>query len=139
MKKHRISLIIMQLLLLAGCAAKPSLRPPALDPASARSSESPVPPPPTINAPDPLLRIAAEPFDDPAAPGMQHDMHGMHNTPGMRHGEHDGTPALSTSPGQATSGFTCVMHPEVHADQPGRCPKCGMKLVPDNENTGGPK
>jgi FtsP/CotA-like multicopper oxidase with cupredoxin domain len=23
------------------------------------------------------------------------------------------------------------MHPEVHADQPGNCPKCGMKLVPE--------
>ena len=26
--------------------------------------------------------------------------------------------------------YTCLMHPEVVADQPGNCPKCGMKLVP---------
>jgi len=26
--------------------------------------------------------------------------------------------------------YTCPMHPEVIADKPGRCPKCGMKLVP---------
>jgi Cu(I)/Ag(I) efflux system membrane fusion protein len=25
--------------------------------------------------------------------------------------------------------YTCPMHPEVVQDQPGNCPKCGMKLV----------
>lgn len=25
--------------------------------------------------------------------------------------------------------YTCPMHPEVTADKPGNCPKCGMKLV----------
>lgn len=25
--------------------------------------------------------------------------------------------------------YTCLMHPEVHTDKPGNCPKCGMKLV----------
>jgi len=25
--------------------------------------------------------------------------------------------------------YTCPMHPEVQSDQPGSCPKCGMKLV----------
>ena len=25
--------------------------------------------------------------------------------------------------------YTCVMHPEIHAAQPGNCPKCGMKLI----------
>ena len=29
--------------------------------------------------------------------------------------------------------YTCRMHPEVITDQPGNCPKCGMKLVPLNE------
>jgi FtsP/CotA-like multicopper oxidase with cupredoxin domain len=31
-------------------------------------------------------------------------------------------------PGPVT--YTCPMHPEVTSDQPGRCPKCGMNLVP---------
>ncbi|HEY2104043.1 MAG TPA: heavy metal-binding domain-containing protein [Chthoniobacterales bacterium] len=26
--------------------------------------------------------------------------------------------------------YTCVMHPEVVSDKPGKCPKCGMDLVP---------
>ena len=27
------------------------------------------------------------------------------------------------------SVYTCVMHPDVHSDKPGSCPKCGMSLV----------
>lgn len=29
---------------------------------------------------------------------------------------------------QESITFTCPMHPEIHADKPGNCPKCGMKL-----------
>lgn len=25
--------------------------------------------------------------------------------------------------------YTCSMHPEVRSDKPGKCPKCGMKLI----------
>ena len=32
-------------------------------------------------------------------------------------------------PPGATVAYACPMHPEVVSDDPGRCPKCGMKLV----------
>jgi hypothetical protein len=38
-----------------------------------------------------------------------------------------GTGAIAQSPKQK---YTCVMHPEVVMGAPGKCPKCGMTLVP---------
>jgi hypothetical protein len=32
-------------------------------------------------------------------------------------------------PSGAGTQYTCPMHPEVRADQPGKCPKCGMNLA----------
>ena len=37
---------------------------------------------------------------------------------------------------RAEGPFTCPMHPEVRSDEPGRCPKCGMNLVPVEEESG---
>ena len=39
----------------------------------------------------------------------------------------------------AAATYTCPMHPEVVSDKPGRCPKCGMKLVPKDPATPGGK
>jgi hypothetical protein len=36
-------------------------------------------------------------------------------------------PASRSAPGMR---FTCPMHPEVQAEKPGSCPKCGMALEP---------
>jgi YHS domain-containing protein len=42
------------------------------------------------------------------------------------------TPSEPKAPAAAekVAYWTCTMHPEVHADAPGKCPKCGMTLVP---------
>ncbi len=33
--------------------------------------------------------------------------------------------------------YSCPMHPEIVSDQPGNCPKCGMKLVPKGSGMAG--
>ncbi|MBA3830748.1 MAG: efflux RND transporter periplasmic adaptor subunit [Chthoniobacterales bacterium] len=33
--------------------------------------------------------------------------------------------------------YTCTMHPSVHAEAPGKCPICGMELVPVMKTSGG--
>jgi FtsP/CotA-like multicopper oxidase with cupredoxin domain len=38
-------------------------------------------------------------------------------------------PLLYGADDGAASGFSCPMHPEVTSGEPGRCPKCGMKLT----------
>ena len=35
---------------------------------------------------------------------------------------------------ERTQTYTCLMHPEVITHHPGNCPKCGMKLVPVEQN-----
>jgi manganese oxidase len=39
--------------------------------------------------------------------------------------------AATRAPVSASTRHTCPMHPEVVQDGPGRCPKCGMNLVPE--------
>ena len=48
-------------------------------------------------------------------------------------------PAKPTQPRTRNVGhptYTCPMHPEVRSPAPGRCPKCGMTLVPMAEGSG---
>jgi FtsP/CotA-like multicopper oxidase with cupredoxin domain len=50
----------------------------------------------------------------------------------------DDPAALPQGAGPVT--YACPMHPEVTSDQPGRCPKCGMKLLasqPDSQPAAG--
>ena len=41
-----------------------------------------------------------------------------------------GSALLAQTPKPEATQYTCVMHPEVLRDHPGKCPKCGMELVP---------
>ena len=38
--------------------------------------------------------------------------------------------ATGKSPREASTTYTCPMHPEIRSDRPGACPKCGMALEP---------
>ncbi|MFO0751558.1 MAG: heavy metal-binding domain-containing protein [Myxococcota bacterium] len=47
----------------------------------------------------------------------------------MAHDHHEASDD-AVAPAAAATKYTCSMHPEVVMDHPGRCPKCGMTLVP---------
>lgn len=64
------------------------------------------------------------------------DPMGMDAMPGLSHGGAAPAPAEAApdepapAPAPAAEGaWTCPMHPDVHAEEPGRCPVCGMRLV----------
>jgi Cu(I)/Ag(I) efflux system membrane fusion protein len=37
----------------------------------------------------------------------------------------------ASAPDAAAQSWTCAMHPELHLPAPGKCPKCGMDLIPE--------
>src|SRR5260370_29919162 len=119
--------------LLAGCA---TTQPPTLsssNPESPEAREGRTPPPPRLNG-DELIQKAndrltgnapVQPQYQPSEmgnmPGMQHDMQGMHHE-GMN---------MSGEQKPAKSHWTCVMHPQIKQDKPGKCPICPMTLLKD--------
>lgn len=60
--------------------------------------------------------------------GMMHHGHGQ-----MNGGMSDSSPSVADE----AVRYTCAMHPEVVTERPGKCPQCGMQLIPkggaDNE------
>lgn len=94
--------------LLLACGRPAAVPPrPNPDPASASSAESPVPPLPAALQPAPV-QVLTQPIPAQA-------------------------PAPPAAPEEAGTTYTCPMHPEVHEDHPGECPKCGMTLVPEKK------
>ena len=75
-------------------------------------------------------------------PGAAGQAHPSNSAGGSEHSEHargaDSPPAPSGGGSHAAhdghesaaESWTCTMHPEVSEPKPGKCPKCGMNLVP---------
>ncbi|QSQ28626.1 hypothetical protein JY651_34135 [Pyxidicoccus parkwayensis] len=130
---RRIVCVFASLLTLAACASEPRRLPSNVDPSSPDAPEAPPASlPSTLSAP-----VASA----PPAPEQGHAGHGGAqaspdaSTSASGHAHH-GAPATATSPDAGTATvYTCPMHPEVRSEQPGRCPKCGMKLVPEEKSS----
>jgi hypothetical protein len=112
-------------------------RPPANDPGSVAAVEAPYRQPPSYEQ-DPLLS-PAPPKSAEVPPTGSEQVHSPTATP-------PGNPPLREEPGghvhstgakPAPTVYTCPMHPEVRQSAPGKCPKCGMTLVPAAPTSGG--
>ena len=72
-------------------------------------------------------------------PDLRHDAHSRDGVAGrgdeFLHVRPNHQPTSASTPDQseqpaAKQLYTCPMHPDVISDKPGKCPKCGMNLVP---------
>ncbi len=109
--------------MLTGCAVEPVARPSGSnDPANADAPAAVSP------AYRPRLLATNKTFlSSEAGKGA-----GEMNMSGMEHMDHTSNvskPESSAQQEAKKSYYTCVMHPQIHRDKPGRCPICGMTLV----------
>ena len=130
----RVACYSFLVFILSGCTTSITAPPIVADhPASPDAAEAAVIPPSRTL----VVTAATTAADDSGRremDGMQHDVsHGSRpmNHQGMQHSVPNiQSPATSqTATTQAVTLYTCTMHPEVISDKPGKCPKCGMKLV----------
>jgi hypothetical protein len=85
-----------------------------------------------------VLRAGFDPFEryegsaaDAGAVPQGHESHSAHQAHEPSASEPSGPSAPSDGGATpAAASYTCPMHPEIVRPEPGRCPKCGMKLVP---------
>lgn len=106
--------------ILAACATTPPPRPVALDPANPDAPESP---PPIVSA----LRGEPALVEPPVEPSAAAPPAAAPKGQPAGHQHADETPSRKPRPATV---YTCPMHPEIVSPRPGRCPKCGMKLLP---------
>jgi hypothetical protein len=120
---HRSQFYCVAAAVLAGCAARPLPPLTSAHPASPTAAEAPAPPPSTTLTPAGELPVADDTGGGAATMTAGHRTHT------------NSAPEASAAAGV----YTCPMHRDVRAAKPGRCPKCGMTLVPwaKDQPTGG--
>jgi hypothetical protein len=128
--KARTCLASVLPLFLLGCTSTPPPRPAALDPSNPNNAESPPIAGASASAPEPAPDVTHE-HHHGSSSGMDMNMSsgGMNLPSGPTPGGDGGSPTSSATDGGAAV-YTCPMHPDVRQPGPGRCPKCGMTLVP---------
>ena len=114
---HRPAFCFAAFAILAGCTARPLPSLTSAHPASPGAAEAPA-----LLAPTTLTAAGDLPVGDTGAD---------HGGKATGHGAHR---MSATNAPAAAESYTCPMHPEVRATNPGRCPKCGMTLRPQAED-----
>lgn len=123
---HRF-LVLIALLAFAGCTTTFNPKPlPPDHPASVQTPEAPHSGARRLLAKDELSRKTEMELTRQDVPSP--DFQNSEMSHDMRKTEAVDKPAPVT-PTPAAAVYTCVMHPEVQSDKPGKCPKCGMTLV----------
>jgi len=107
---------------LAGCASTPP-PPTSVDhPANADASATSLPSVTDLRAGRPGSAHETDPFAATAPAQQDKSDHSGHQMPSVKEAE-------KASTTRAAALYVCPMHPEVEATEPGKCPKCKMKLV----------
>lgn len=124
-------LLLIAAALLCGCAEVPLPDDEPSSPASPFADESKRPQSDSTLSGDETSRAVAarlrqvrsttEPRTQSKAMGEMPNGSSMHG--------HGADKVRSNIPSAKSSYFTCVMHPEIDREQPGKCPKCGMDLI----------
>jgi hypothetical protein len=130
-------------LLLASCAT--NFQPPPLapnNPASAEAKEAVTPAARPMLGRDAITektnqRLAANAPGNPSFQSsemqqMHHDMKGMDETKNPESGAMK-MDSGKKKPGTSKTYYTCVRHPQVHQEKPGKCPICAMALIKKKE------
>ena len=120
-------------LLLGACASEPTPRPARLDPANPAAAESPALAVNSLAGGGPALEAsppAAEPAEPPAPAAAAH---GEHQHGAAAAPAETGAKDQPAGADKKATTYTCPMDADVVSDKPGRCPKCGMNLVPKTE------